>query len=65
MVMKFSISRAHYRAKGAPCDGAVLEDDEWFVAFDTLEQFTAWVIALSDSIIFDGKHITIYDDYVE
>ena len=64
--MKFTINRTsrYYPMEDSPpCDKAVWECGKWFIEFETVEALSDF--SKSDSIIVDGDHIEIYDEYRE
>ena len=68
--MKFIINTASWNCdNSAPCEKAYLEDGEWHVDIDTLDELMKLIDEVNSSIIVDSyenKHyIVIYDAYIE
>lgn len=68
--MKFTIDTASWNCdNSAPCEKAYLEDGEWHVDIDTLDELMKLIDEVDTSIIIDShdnKHcILIYDHYIE
>lgn len=69
--MKFTIDTASWNSdpNAAPCEKAYLEDGEWHVDIDTLDELMKLIDEVDTSIIIDShdnKHcILIYDHYIE
>jgi hypothetical protein len=65
--MKFRITRTS-DCRGKPCDGAIKEGEDWFIALGTLDDLMELVKA-QDEIIVSFRNcipeLEIYDDYRE
>lgn len=68
--MKFTIDTASWNCDdSAPCEKAYLEDGEWHVDIDTLDDLMKLINEVNTSIIIDPHDnkncILIYDHYIE
>ena len=70
--MKFLIARVSNSYKSTqPCENAILENDEWIIELNSLEDLIELMETLGENLIIKPKFnndinsILIYDDYIE
>jgi hypothetical protein len=71
--MRFNISLgSDYRGVKQPCEGAVKENNKWFVEVNTLEELLVLCSKVGTDLVLsecnapnDFWSLTIYDDYLE
>lgn len=49
----------------SPCEGAVRQDDGWFISFASVEEFQEFVEANGDVVLLPPDTLEIYDGYRE
>ncbi len=66
--MKFEITRTSipfFSKEKQPVEGAVWEDDTWFIEIATLEDLLSLSDAVGSELVIGIGSIEIYDDYRE